>query len=207
MHHAFHCMLFPLDVGLSIFCFVNISTETMRFAQNWKSGFHTREHTDTVIIVKHCPSVSDTPLRPLMTFTCLFHHKLKRPRTWKWVKTLSCWPESSWIPSLETAKQKKEVANLTSLSVSPYLRLSLFSNFCLLTSASPNVVFFLHALPLSSLPLAVPISRARATHPPLFSLIPAAVTQLLPRLFFIFSSGDGDWQMIWQRKTSGEEKS
>lgn len=46
-----------------------------------------------------------------------------------------------------------------------------------------------------------------ATHPLLLCfLLPPRVTHLLRFLVVFFSSGDGDWQMIWHWKTSGEEK-
>lgn len=105
---------------------------------------------------------------------------------------------------------KREVANLTSLTVYPYLELSL--TLLSLTSLPPH--FCLHTSLYSCftaleafahiLPHLFPF-RFSATHPPFAPLSHSSPCHS-PFPSFFFSSCDGDWQMIWQRKTSGENK-
>lgn len=155
----------------------------------------------------------------MMTFTSMFHprhpppphkhiytHTQTRAHIHAHPNTHSAVDQKDdWVPSLETAEQKGKW--LTSgLSLSFLIELSQFFFFrvhCLL--ASPVTHLFIHALPPFSLSLSHALSPS-ASPVLCHSSPPALLSRHSPPSLFFSSSGDGDWQMIWQRKTSGEKK-
>lgn len=207
---------FPLKLAPACALSTRVLLKQCGSLKNWKSGLRTCVHTDTVIFVKRvshrqwlslCVShFSDRVCVSLMmTFKGIFHHKPKHQHMHvdqrEWLSTPS-----------RNCKAKREVANLTSRSVFPYLELSLFS--LSRTSLSPRVS--LHAslysrftalepfLSHSLSPFPSPVLCHSSSLAPLSHSTPCHSPP--PSLFFFSSSGDGDWQMIWQRKTSGEKK-
>lgn len=211
-------MLFPLDVGTD-FCFVNTASfQTMRFTPNWKSGLHTctlcETHFSSSVTVSLCQLLLSnddiykyvsppTPPPHINTYT----HTHKHAHTYMHIQTHTqlLTRKNDWVPSLETAEQKGKW--LTSgLSLSFLIELSQFFFFrvhCLL--ASPVTHLFIHALPPFSLSLSHALSPS-ASPVLCHSSPPALLSRHSPPSLFFSSSGDGDWQMIWQRKTSGEKK-
>lgn len=205
-------MLFPLDVGTS-FCFVNTRPiETMRSTQKWKSGLRTCAHRHNNLCETHSHFVSVSPvywskLQVCFTTnlnTCMLSCARKQLLT----------RDNEWVPPNETALQQGKW--LTShLSVLLYLDLSLsfsnYSNCSLFTFTSPLLHLFIHALTLLSLfhtfsTTFFPPSLSATHH--LFALLSHSTPCHLPRpsLSLFFFRGDVYWQMIWQRKTSGEKK-